>query len=272
MVVRSTALSLSFLAFLSPALAEDGSPSLYESVTIVTGQREETRTPGIQRCFVDVLQKVSGDQRLAGEEAVAKLANEASSFVTTYRYHDQLWKRPIHDEQGTRDRPHDLTVDFDPAKVDALLRSLGREPWTAPRPRVAAFVAVQQGPTTYVTSSDGVNGYGQAEALAEVGARVGLPVAVPSQEDLVAAHIDYAAISSADPAEASAAAAALGATVPLVGTMRFSDADLGWIADWRVSWHGLTYRWGIIGVNFDAAFLNGLRGVAQIASGHGAPS
>ena len=53
--------------------------------------------------------------------------------------------------------------------------------------------------------------------------------------------------------------------------MVFSDAAGGWVVTWRFPWQGTQHRWQVSGVNFDAAFLNGMRGVAQIASGHGSP-
>src|SRR5258708_5494550 len=79
----------------------------------------------------------------------------AADLVASFRYHDRMSGIPVHDEQGTRDRPYDLTVSFDAAKIDAALRSLGLEPWKEPRQRLALFIGVQNGPTPYVLTSDG---------------------------------------------------------------------------------------------------------------------
>ena len=128
MAPRHIAFVLAIVSLLSSARADEATGTLYEATNIVTGQREETRVPGIRRCFIDVLQKVSGDQSLAGSGRVDELVDDASPFVAGFFYQDRLWKRPIHDEQGTRDRPYDLTVGFDRAKIDAALRALGREP------------------------------------------------------------------------------------------------------------------------------------------------
>lgn len=271
MALRTVALLLVLVSLLSPAWADEATGNLYEAVTIVTGQRDETRVPAIGRCLVDTLQKVTGDPSLAADGRVAALVEDAGSFVTGIHYQDRLWKRPIHDEQGTRDRPYDLTVRFDPGKVDAALRALGREPWTTDRPRVAAFVAVRQGPLMYLVSTDGPHGFGQADAFTDAAARVGVPVVVPSLSALAAARFSFEGIEAADPVGLEGATSSLGASVPLVGTMVFSDADFGWTVDWRFAWHGTQHRWRVKGVNFDAAFLNGMRGVAQIASNHGSP-
>src|SRR6478735_4661777 len=107
---------------------------LYQARTIVTGEREETRNPGIAACLNDVLVKVSGDPRLIGDPRVAVMSSQAASYVREYRYHDRMEGIPIHDEQGSRDRPYDLTVTFEPEKIDTVLAALGGKPWGAVRP------------------------------------------------------------------------------------------------------------------------------------------
>jgi hypothetical protein len=269
---RRVACGAALLVGLGAAVLPAQAPQdLYEAATIVTGQREDTREPGIARCFVDDLVKVSGDPRLERAPEVERLKAHADSFVSSYRYHDRLSGKPIHDEQGTRDRPHDLTVAFDSPKIDAALRSLGREPWTSHRPTLAVFVAVRQGASDYVTSRDGQHGYGQADALLAAAAGSGLRIAVPDEAALASGGLTFDRVRNADFDQLGAATAQLGAELPLVGTMMFSEADGGWIVDWRFAWGGKIFRWHLAGINFDAAFRNGLRGAAQIASGHGQP-
>ena len=57
----------------------------------------------------------------------------------------------------------------------------------------------------------------------------------------------------------------------LAGTLTWSDAARGWIADWRLIAAGSVFRWRISGVSFDDAFRNAIRGAAQILSGNGTP-
>jgi len=57
----------------------------------------------------------------------------------------------------------------------------------------------------------------------------------------------------------------------LAGTLIWSDAARGWIAEWRLDFEGKPYRWRISGVSFDEAFRNALRGAAQVLSGNGEP-
>jgi uncharacterized protein len=244
---------------------------LYQARTIVTGQGEESRRGGFAHCLEQVLVKVSGDPRLLDDPRVTGLAGRASTFVADFHYRDRMAGIPVHDEQGTRDRPYDLTVNFDPGKVAAALRSLGLEPWGASRPRVVMFVAVRLGPTTYLLASDGEHGRDQREALADAAERFGVPIALPDQAALVKAGLSYESLPTIDLRRLDAAARTMGGDLALGGSMLWSEAGLGWIADWRLDAQGKSYQWQIRGVSFDDAFRNAIAGAAQILSGHGQP-
>ena len=57
-----------------------------------------------------------------------ELASSAGQYVSAFSYRDRLEGKPVHDEQGTYDRPHFLTCHFDPQKIDSVLKTLGRKP------------------------------------------------------------------------------------------------------------------------------------------------
>jgi hypothetical protein len=244
---------------------------LYQCQTIVTGQGEESRRFGFPVCLEQVLVKVSGDPRLIGDPEVAALAGQAATFVTDFAFRDRMAGIPVHDEQGTRDRPYDLTVRFDPTKIDAALGALGREPWGASRPCVAVFVGVDIGGTKYVLAREGTRGRDQREALAEAAARYGVPMALPDQAALAAAGLSYPTLQAIDPGRLYATARAIGGDLALAGNLLWSEQALGWIADWRLGTRGKSYRWQIRGVGFDDAFRRAMSGAAQILSGHGQP-
>src|SRR5688572_5855480 len=88
----------------------------YQGRATVTGTREETRAAGFAAAFEEVLAKVSGDARLIGDSRVAVLAGKAAAYVASYTYRDRMEGIPAHDDQGSYDRPHDLTVTFDKGK------------------------------------------------------------------------------------------------------------------------------------------------------------
>src|ERR1700693_3369435 len=98
---------------------------------------------------------------------------------------------PVHDEQGTRDRPYDLTVSFDEAKTDAALRSLGLEPWKKSRPRLALFIGVQNGPVPYVLTSDGERGLEQRLSVQAAAYKRGMSIVLPTASMLAAADVRF---------------------------------------------------------------------------------
>jgi hypothetical protein len=243
---------------------------LYVARAIVTGSDERDRGRGFAEGLKEVVVKVSGDPRLRDEPRVAAMAENAGTFVADFDYRDRLAGIPIHDEQGSRDRPYDLTVRFDPAKIDAALRSLGREPWTAPRPRLVAFIGVVYETTAYVLARDGERGIDQREALADVAWELGMPVMLPHQASLT--DIAAETLATADLANSDTRARETGGDLALTGSIVWSKAALGWVGEWRLAAGGKTYRWRISGVSFDDAFRNAVGGAAQILSGQGQPN
>ena len=89
---------------------------------------------GLARCLTEVVVKLTGNPALAGDARVRDLADHADAYVTGFSYYDPMNKRRPHDDQGTYDRSYDLTVRFDPAKLDAALARLGAQPWRASAP------------------------------------------------------------------------------------------------------------------------------------------
>jgi uncharacterized protein len=270
------------------AMAADSAPiaaasadALYRSVAIVTGTRIETRKLGFAQALGDVLVKLTGDQTIVQDARFAAAADRAGDDVDRFSYRDRKVGKPLIDEQGTYDRPHDLTVIFDRARIDALARTLGREPWSGPRPRVVVFVGVDNvsfsngvgTPHTYLLASDGSadRSADMREAVAAAADKAGLPVALPALAQLQAHGWTTKTLIDAPSADLDAIARQNGGDVAIAGRMEFAEKSLGWVTTWRMQHRGRAYRWGERGVNFDAAFRDALFGAAQVVSGHGAP-
>ena len=260
-------LTASLCAEVSSARAAD---ELYEAQAIVTGQREPERVGAFPDCLEDVLVKVSGDPRLIGDRRLAPLRAKAADFVSSFRYHDRMSGIPVHDEQGTRDRPYDLTVSFDAPKIDAALRSLGLEPWTGPRPRLAMFVGVQNGPVPYLVASDGERGLEQRLSLDAAAYKRGLSIVLPSSSMLAGASVRFDRLSAIDAQRWNALGKDAGGEAALIGTLYWIAQEFAWRADWRLVFKG-DHRWRVRASTFDAAFRNALEGSARILSGHGEP-
>ncbi|MDH6230608.1 hypothetical protein M2281_001180 [Mesorhizobium soli] len=254
-----------------PAVADDAD-ALYRATVVVSGQGEERRALGFALCLKDVLARVSGDQRLADSERVNRLAAEAGSYVTGFGYRDRLAGRPLHDEQGSYDRPHDLTCDFDRTKIDALLGALGSKPWPAPRPRVVLLVRVSDMKGrgfTLANDSSGPQDQDMRGSLEAASKRFALPFLLPEQAALAAEGQDVGTLPKTELADLAGIA---GDDTVVAGTLAWSDKALGWVADWRLPVGGKTYEWHARGVGYDDAFRNVVAGAAQILSGNGQPA
>ncbi len=265
---RSAAWTIGWLA-LACGVAFAATPDdLFEAQTIVTGQREETRLPALRQCLLDVLIKVSGDPKIADDPTADAMTGDAASYLGAFRYRDLLEGIPIHDEQGTRDRPYQLTADFDPSKVEAALRSVGREPWLGKRPRVAVFLAVHLDTGAYLLAADGRRGQDQRDALAAAAWKFGVPLVLPTRQWLEDRNMSVEGLPSSGSAGLEAAATAMGGDVALLGSLAWSTEDLGWLAAWRLASRPKSQEWQIRGVSFDQAFGDAMSHTLQYLSAH----
>jgi hypothetical protein len=271
----STACLLLFLALLLWVVGRDDSPgftgNLYQARAIVTGQREETRLPALGQCLKDVLKKVSGVPDIDRNSRVEEFAEQAQAYVKGFSYRDRMEGIPIHDEQGTRDRPYDLTVDFYPEKIDDILLALGQKPWMARRPTVVVILAVKYETRSYLLTGDADEGFDQRESFMSAAWLTGMPMVLPSSATLNEAGMNAEKLPTAGLADLKKIARASGGGIVLVGSIAWNKGMEGWKGDWQLHSAGRPHGWQIQNVNFDAAFRSAMRGAAQVLSGHGEP-
>jgi uncharacterized protein len=247
----------------------DGVDALYEADAIVTGTDMRQRPWGFAECLRDVLVKVSGDSRLKDDPRTNELAAHAERYVASFDYVDMMAGIKKNDDQGSYDRPHRLTVRFEPATIEALLAELGETPWRGERPRIVPVLLVRgPKPPAYVLSADNPAGDEQRGAFAEAARQLGMSVRMPTDAELAiwGANAEHFLFPGAVPADSASPHEAI-----VVGTLEWSETLPGWIGLWRTRFGGADHRWGIKGVNYDAAFRDIVAGVMRLASGHGAP-
>jgi uncharacterized protein len=250
-----------------PADAEDaGAGDFYQAYAIVTGTDMRQRPWGFAQCLREVLVKVSGDPRLKDDKRTLALAVEADRFIAAFDYVDMMAGIPKKDDQGSYDRPHKLTVRFDPAKIDALLAELGETPWHGERPVVVPVLLVHgPKPPPYLLSAEAPAGAEQRGSFVNAAGEFGMRVRLPSDAELAAWGIAADHFPGALPPEGAPGKAIV------IGTLDWSETLPGWVGQWRTRWHGKDHAWGISGVNYDAAFRDIAQGVVLLASGRGAP-
>jgi hypothetical protein len=248
-----------------------GLDDTYTTRAVVTGKDERNRPLGFELCFDDVLVKVSGDASILSDSRLEALAAVAGQYVSAFYYRDRFEGKPVHDEQGTYDRPHFLTCQFDPQKINGVLQMLGRKPWLGHRPRLVMLLRVRGRTNSGLLSRDGSFDPDMREALANAAQRYGLTVNLPSAAMLAGNQINIDTAESIPPDRLLRLAELCDSELPLVGDLRWSDAALGWVANWSLPVNGQRHRWSVSGVNYDEAFRNAVRGAARILSGSGEP-
>jgi len=105
----------------------------------------------------------------------------------------------------------------------------------------------------------------QRAAFANVAGEYGMAFRMPTDSELAA----WGVTAGSFPIPRAAASPD---QVLVAGTLAFDEALPGWVGSWRMRWRDVDYAWRIGGVNFDEAFRDIVRGVARVASGHGAPA
>jgi hypothetical protein len=242
---------------------------IYQADVIVTGTDMRQRPWGFAQTFRTVLVKSSGDPRLMDDPRVADLAAHADGLVICFSYVDTMADIPIHDEQGTYDRPHRLTVTFDPARIDAILADFGDKPWRGDRPVVVPVLLVTgPRPPPYLLSADIARGTEQRGAFAGAAAEFGMTARFPSDKELTAWGVSATHFPGETP---GSRAGETPKELIVTGTLEWNETLPGWVGQWRTDWHGAAHRWGIRGVNYDAAFRDIVRGVVLLAADRGAP-
>ena len=274
-ILSTACLALFAILLVWVVVGRDNSPgfagNIYQTRAIVTGEREETRLPVLGQCLKDVLKKVSGDPVIDRDPRVEAFASQAQAYIKSFSYRDRMEGIPIHDEQGTRDRPYDLTVDFHPEKIDELLRALGQKPWTARRPTIVVLLAVKYEARSYLLTGDADEGFDQRESFMSAAWLTGMPMMLPSTAAFNEAGMTAEKLPTADPRELARIARASGGGTVLVGSIAWNKGMLGWKGDWQLYSDDGLHHWQIRNVNFDAAFRSAMRGAAQVLSGNGEP-
>jgi hypothetical protein len=265
--------ALVIIAILSTSVAfgqNIGINDIYTARASVTGKDERNRPLGFRLCFEEVLVKSTGDARILLDHRVAAFTANAAQNISTFSYRDLLEGLPIHDEQGTYDRPYILTCQFNPEKINHILSALGRKPWLGVRPRVVMVLVVHTHKETNLLARNGPFDPAMRESLDDASYRYGLTVVLPTMGELH--DFRNPVLKSKGPDDRfSKIAASTGAGVILLGDLQWSDAALGWIAAWTLKTDKKRYQWSIKGVNFDEAFRNAVRGTAGILAGYGNP-
>lgn len=237
-----------------PASAQTLNAELYKAETIVTGTVEPERSRGFAAGALQVLVKLTGQPELVGAPGAATLQKQAPEMVATFSYEDRMKDIPVHDEQGTRERPHFLRIRFDRQKFDRALAEAGFEKWDGKRPTVGVWLGIRDARSAYILSRNSEGGYAQRLVLDEASKLRAIPIILPDDTQTA---ISFADIETGKHKVIEAYAFEHGADAVLYGLLEF-DGDAYWNCFWSLYGKDVERQWRLLGVTFDHALKDGI--------------
>lgn len=232
-----------------PVAAQDGEAELYKAETIVTGTVEPERSRGFAAGALQVLVKLTGQPETADIPEAVELQKQAGEMVAEFSYEDRMKDIPVHDEQGTRERPHFLRIRFDQQKFDAAIEKAGFVKWKGKRPAVAVWLGVRDARREYILSRDGEDGYAQRAVFGDASKLRSIPVILPENAQTA---VTFADIENGNRKTIEAYSLEHGADAVLMGLLEF-DGNAYWNCRWSVHGQGVEMQWNLTGVTFDHA-------------------
>lgn len=258
--MRRAGLLAACLAVLASPLQAHVVQRLHYAETIVTGTEEPERTRGFHDALAIVIHKLTGNPKLLTDPRIVELLIRPHQFVQAFEYEDRMKDIPVHDEQGTRERPHFLRVTFSKSKLDATLDGLGIRQWQADRPVVGVWLGVDIPAGRFTLTDAGPDGYGQRAVITETAERIGLPILLPSPGLATPGYDDIANGKTAELQQAMPKAEAL-----LYGLLSIRP-DGYWGIAWTLQSGNTAHRWSQSRVTFDTGLKLGLTATAETLS------
>jgi len=258
------AIALSFLISGSGRAAVD-TEELYRATAMITGNFEYEKLRGFAECLEQVLVKVSGDPDLAGSPEIVALGIRAGDFVDNYELVDRMAGIPVHDEQGTRERPHLLTVEFSREKIDAALQQLGRSAWLE-RPLIAVAIGMDNGTRQFVLTQEAELGSVHRQTFADISEELGLEISFLTKQQVASGSFDPATLGTATSKQLDTLRGAVNSEVLLAGSLIWNEQAFRWSSRWQLAAGSTLDVWETEGISFDAVFRRTLENTMQTLS------
>lgn len=193
---------------------------LYTGSAAVASQDEAERGRVLGKALTSALVRASGDSTLAADPRLPAQLEQASRWLQTYGYRQEVEPGP----GGAPQVREYLQARFDPAGVQGALAALGRGVW-GERPRTLLWLVIDDGSARRIAAAS------QVSALSALTRRArdrGIEVALPRMDAEDLARIDPDTLWGGPSSSALAAASRYGTPVALV--VRLSRAGAGWQA------------------------------------------
>ncbi|GAB2522908.1 DUF2066 domain-containing protein [Lysobacter humi (ex Lee et al. 2017)] len=229
---------------------------LYGAEVVVNGQGPGERNGAFARGLLQVLTRLTGDRGINQRPGVGDELRRAKDYVDKYDYRQDEGVSA----SGAPSFKTTLVIQYDAAKVNEIVSTLGLPTWPQPRPKPVLWLAIDDG----TGAGPRLVGVGKSNAARPVldravqrGYRLGLPAGNAAEQALVGA------IWRGDSAAIARASAKYSPPIQLVGKM-YRSAKGGWQVDWIFQDNGkVLSRWTSSDTDARRAMSAGADGAAD---------
>ena len=180
MVVAGMGVASLLLVTGNPAVAAD---DFYREVVPVASQSQGDRQRAAGRGLAAVLVRIAGTDQVLQSDKVREALRQADGYLEQFGYQSSV--------DGTADasgEAYQLVMEFQPEATTALLRDAGLPVWSGKRPRILAWLELNDSAGQRLVSRSGPAEW--SEAVQEEARRRGLPLVLPeSGRGLAAADV-----------------------------------------------------------------------------------
>lgn len=195
---------------------------LYGAEVTVNNQSAGARGGALARGLLQVLTRITGDRAITSRPGVGDELRRAGDYVSKYDYRQDEGVGPT----GAPSFNTTLVMQFDPAKVDGIISTLGLPTWPQPRPKPVLWLAIDDGSGPRLVGLDKSNAARPVlDRAVQRGYRLGLPSGNAAEQALVGS------IWRGDTAAISRASAKYSPPMQLIGKL-YRAGSGGWVADW----------------------------------------
>ena len=227
-LAHRTFLAFFLFAFTTVALAQrvEGSRASasgpYSAEVVVTNQTDVQRNTGFARGLLQVLQRLTGDRAVNQRPGVGNELRNARSYVDSFDFRQDQGIGPT----GAPSFNTTLVVQYDAAKVDELISTLGLPMWPTPRPKPVLWLAIDDGSGPRLVGLDKSNAARPVlDRAKQRGYALGLPAGNAAEQALVGS------IWRGDSAAIARASSKYAPPMQLIGKL-YRTVSGGWQAEW----------------------------------------
>ncbi|MDH5300644.1 MAG: DUF2066 domain-containing protein [Gammaproteobacteria bacterium] len=266
-MMKRVFLLLTFLSLgFSGALQATTLPNLYEVITTVPDQTNETRQLAISQAFDELLVRVTGDAGVVLRPELAKLRASAAQWVRQFSYERVTPPAPPPSADGSKVAPPkpylQLRAKFDEEPVNEALWKNKLPVWGKVRPSVLVWLAVQSDDRRFMMDPNDPSNE-LVQSLRSNSERRGVPLVMPMMDLEDQLNMNYATAWEGTDDQIMKASKRYAPEAVLVGRIS-NDGFGGWKVRWSLYQQGVPYHWSVADItNLTQVAAIGIDGVAD---------